>query len=796
MSTVQTVAMQHPPGTRPLLHRVTSPRALLLTAGVLAAWGLVQGASSPDSAWRLAVDVVVLAGVHGLAALVALRDRLPGSPGAVARTALGTGLGAFALGAVAARVLHPVPTGAIAWLLDGLHLVGQVGIGVLLLSLVLPMRGRLVLAGIGLDSVSTALGLTAVAGTVVLIGIGEGTPDAATRAVLVLTGIDVALVSGAVALFSVLRPGRDSVVPPLLAGTALVLAADLASGYSLHHDGPASPGPSFLLMAGACVVLAYAVTRPVRTTDHAMLDATHRLRSWSNVLPFAGCGANLLAVLLAAHSPGTGRWVLPLVLAAGGCLAVVVVRFQLTIRVARAALEQLADAFTDPLTGLLNRRGLGAGVDRWLTGPEPVTLLALDLDGFRRINEEAGHETGDRVLQRVASHLSTLAGPGTVVARIDGDDFALAFVGEDPARASLLAAQVRDVLGRPFDMDRHRLHLTVNVGTTTSHALDDRPGETVTTGDLLRCADQALAEAQASTSGVAVHDPARCGRAQEDSLLAWVDDLHAALDADDQLLLHFQPQHRIEATGTGTVATVVGCEALLRWAHPTRGLLGPGEVLRAAEHGHLSDAVTERVLDLALGGVAGWWADREVPVAVNLSATDLDDPLLPHRIADALDRHGLPARALTVEVVEDTLMLDPDRALQTLTALRSIGLRIAVDDYGTGYSSLAYLHRLPVDEVKFDRSLTAGISSDAAAAVIVGHSIRLAHDLGLSALAEGIEDPADLQLLSRLGCDAVQGWLTGHPLPVQGWVTALDLEAVSDCDPSDRTAANGRSPVG
>ncbi len=200
-------------------------------------------------------------------------------------------------------------------------------------------------------------------------------------------------------------------------------------------------------------------------------------------------------------------------------------------------------------------------------------------------------------------------------------------------------------------------------------------------------------------------------------------------------------------------------------------------MLRAAEHGHLSAAVTERVLDLALGAAATWWPVREVPVAVNLSAVDLDDALLPHRIAEALDRHDLPARALTVEVVEDTLMVDPDRALQTLAALRSIGVRIAIDDYGTGYSSLAYLHRLPVDEVKFDRSLTAGISRDAAAAVIVGHSIRLAHDLGLSALAEGIEDPADLELLARLGCDAVQGWLTGHPQPVPSWVSTLQVGA-------------------
>ncbi len=754
-------------------HRLTSGRGLRATALLLVAWAAVLATTSPAATWRVVLDVVVLAVVHGLAALVALRDRRPGSPGSVARTAVGIGLGAFAVAAVAGRFTHPGVRGPGTWALDGLHLTGQLGIAVLLLSLVLPLRGRLVIAGLGLDAVSTTLGLSAVTGTIVLIGIGDDGTDLATRVVLVLTGVDVGLVAGAVALFSVLRPGRGAVVLPLLGGAALVLAADLAAGYSVHRGGLLTPPVSSLLTAAACLMLAAAVTRPVTSTAGvASLAATDRLRTWSHVLPFAGTGANLLALLIASATPIPAGWALLQVLAAAGCLAVVAIRFQLTIRVARSALVQLEDAFTDPLTGLPNRRGLGARVDRWLADPEPVTLLAVDLDGFRRINEEAGHDTGDRVLQRVAAQLTELAAPGTVVARIDGDDFALAFVGDDPARASLLAARVRDLLGRPFDLDRHRLHLTANVGTAVSHLLGDAAPPT---DGLLRCADQALAQAQASTGGTAVHDAARCNQTTTDSVLAWVDDLHAALAADDQLLLHFQPQHRILETGTGTVATVVGCEALLRWAHPTRGLLGPAEVLRAAEHGHLAAVVTERVLDLALGGVAGWWGDRQVPVAVNLSATDLDDVLLPHRIADALDRHGLPAHALTVEVVEDTLMLDPDRALETLTALRSIGLRIAVDDYGTGYSSLAYLHRLPIDEVKFDRSLTAGISADPAAAVIVGHSIRLAHDLGLSALAEGIEDPADLDLLHRLGCDAVQGWLTGHPLPVQGWVGTLDL---------------------
>jgi diguanylate cyclase (GGDEF)-like protein len=744
--------------------------ALGAAAGLLVAWCAVAATTAGTSTWRAVVDVLVLGLVHGVAAVVTLARRRPDVAGSRTRVVLAGGLAALGLAAVVARLLPDDRLDPLGWLIAAAHLVGQLCLAVVLVWLVRRLRGRLVASAVALDAASAALAIAAVAGTVVWIGLEGRQPVITTGAVLLLIACDVALVAGSAALFSVLRPGRASVGALLLLGTTLLLAADLTSGYAVHRDGTPTPPPAAALAAAACLALAWGADRSVRTPER-LLTTADRLDGWSHLIPFSSGGAILLAVLLADTRLDVEQWLVPALVGGCGSLAVVGIRFHLVLGVARDALDQLADARTDPLTGLLNRRGLGAALDRWSAGGDPVTLLALDLDGFRRINEEAGHETGDRVLQRVAGRLRGLAGPDTVVARIDGDDFAVAFRGVDPAHAASLAREARGQLGRPFDLDRHRLHLTVNVGTASSHGVPG--GDHPTTDDLLRCADQALAQAQASTTGVAVHDPARCGRTQDAGLLTGVDDLHAALAADDQLLLHVQPQHRI--TGTGTAGPVVGCEALLRWAHPTRGLLGPGEVLRAADHGHLSAAVAERVLDLALGAAATWWDLRPVPVAVNLSAVDLDDDLLPHRIADALDRHGLPARALTVEVVEDTLMLDPDRALQTLTALRSIGVRIAIDDYGTGYSSLAYLHRLPVDEVKFDRSLTAGIAQDAAAALIVGHSIRLAHDLGLSALAEGIEEPADLELLARLGCDAVQGWLTGHPQPVAGWVTGLDL---------------------
>jgi len=731
---------------------------------VVLCWAVVQTSAVAPSGWQTAVDVIAVALVHGLAAMVAVGSRRPGTPGATLRTFIALGLTIATVMAVGGLLLGSGPPSVAAVVSGGWHLVGRLYLVVLVISLALFLHDRLLWARVGLDALSATLGLTALGGIAAVVG-----SDLPAR-LLVLACVDVGLLAVVVALCSILRPGRGSIRSELALGAGLVLATDLYVGYLAHTGGATTSGVVPMLGAATCVGLAQLATKLTSAADIGHPEMADRLAGRSNVLPFAGAGAVLLAVLLADRSPRTLHWVPLLAVAGMVCLAMVATRFLLTLRVARSALERLEDSLTDPLTGLLNRRGLSDRLDQWLDAAQPVTLLALDLAEFRRINEEAGHETGDRVLRRVADQLSALAAQDTVVARIDGDDFALAFPALDPARASLLAADVRDLVGRPFDLDAHRLHLRVNVGTTTAHPL---PRDLLASADtLLRCADQALARAQSTPTGTAVHDPAQCGLVHADRPLAWVDELHAALAAADQLLLHFQPQCRVDPGGTASV--VVGCEALLRWAHPTRGLLGPAEALRAADHGHLGSALAERVLNLALTAVSGWWDRHPVPVAVNLSATDLDDDELPHRIQAALARHGVPAAALTVEIVEDTLMLNPHRALATLTALRAIGLRISVDDYGTGYSSLAYLHRLPINEVKFDRSLTAGIAQDTAAAIIIEHSIDLAHALGLHALAEGVEEPADLQLLAAMGCDTVQGWLVGRPMPLTDWTTHLE----------------------
>jgi diguanylate cyclase len=249
-----------------------------------------------------------------------------------------------------------------------------------------------------------------------------------------------------------------------------------------------------------------------------------------------------------------------------------------------------------------------------------------------------------------------------------------------------------------------------------------------------------------------------------------MEDLRTALEVDDQLEVHLQPQ-------VGLVdGRVVGTEALVRWQHPTLGLLSPAELLPAAEQAGLLRPLADAVLELSLTAAARWWPEREVPVSVNLSAANVTDLDLPGKVAQALVRHGLPARALTLELVEDTLMADPERGRTVLGELRRLGVRTSIDDYGTGYSSLAYLRHLPADELKLDRSLTFDVGTDPRAAAIVKHTVALAHDLGISLVAEGVEDEATAVVLQDLGCDVAQGYAIAWPMPVAAFLDWLAAE--------------------
>ena len=288
-------------------------------------------------------------------------------------------------------------------------------------------------------------------------------------------------------------------------------------------------------------------------------------------------------------------------------------------------------------------------------------------------------------------------------------------------------------------------------------------------GELLRCADVALYAAKGDSSRVKRYDP-QLDEANR-SRLETVQDLDAAL-VRDQFVLHYQPKVDVK---TGAI---VGAEALVRWQHPTRGLLYPDAFLPAVEQSGLMSTLTTLVLKAAVRQLATWHpAGLTITVAVNLSASDLLDEQLAERITGLLVEHGVPVSALELEITESVLMTDPERARRVLTELRQSGLRIAVDDYGTGYCALAYLRDLPVDELKIDRSFVARISQDRRSAAIVHSTIELAHALDLEVVAEGVEHQGALDTLLASGCDFAQGYHFSRPLPADAFAAWARLRA-------------------
>jgi diguanylate cyclase (GGDEF)-like protein len=484
--------------------------------------------------------------------------------------------------------------------------------------------------------------------------------------------------------------------------------------------------------------------------------------------------ANLasLGVLAAGwgdHLPAVAAWL------AIACVLAAIARTAVTFHEVRAYNEVKQQALTDELTGLANRRSLllrGEQVMAVATARRPAALLLLDLDGFKEVNDSLGHHAGDQLLRQIGPRLETALRPGDVLARLGGDEFAVLIPEAGLDEAQELAERLRELVLAPFTVEGIRLHVGVSIGVATA------PVPAATVIELLRCADVAMYAAKAGREGVHVYVPDPEGGSGD--RLRTMEELRTALESDE-LVVYLQPQIDL-ADGR-----VVGAEALVRWNHPTRGLLSPADLLPAAEQAGLLRQLTDKVLDLSLAAAARWWHERGVPVSVNLSAANVSDLDLPWKVDAALARHGLPAQALTLELVEDTLMADPERGRTVLTELRLLGVRTSIDDYGTGYSSLAYLRHLPADELKLDRSLTADVGTDHRAAAIVEHTVALAHALGLRLVAEGVEDDATGAALAQLGCDIAQGYAIARPMPVADFLRWLEHPVRPLLDPT-RTA--------
>ena len=412
-------------------------------------------------------------------------------------------------------------------------------------------------------------------------------------------------------------------------------------------------------------------------------------------------------------------------------------------------------AHHDDLTGLPNRAALLAAGAAALSGLRPGESLAvvlMDLDRFKEVNDTLGHAAGDRLLAQVGPRLAPLVREVDVLARLGGDEFAVLLPGVSPAGARAAAERLRRALVEPFVLDDLALDVEASCGVAVSVG----PGPHDIHA-LLRQADIAMYAAKELQRGVQLYDPAK--DTHDRSRLVLLSEFRRAI-AEGQLVVHYQPKVALPG------GDVVGVEALVRWQHPTRGLLAPGHFLAVVEQTSLIEPLTAAVLDQALAQVRAWAdAGLELPVAVNVSARSLHHADLPDRVLDRLRAHGVPAAMLRLEITESALMAEPQRAREVLARLHAAGVRLSIDDFGTGYTSMGHLQRLPVDELKVDRSFVTDMTTSPEDAVLVRSVVDLGHHLGLTVVAEGVEEASTVEALTALGCDVAQGYLFARPQP-------------------------------
>ncbi|WP_327003105.1 EAL domain-containing protein [Dactylosporangium sp. NBC_01737] len=431
-------------------------------------------------------------------------------------------------------------------------------------------------------------------------------------------------------------------------------------------------------------------------------------------------------------------------------------------RLLRHAAEHEYHASHDGLTGLPNRTLFTEHTTDALreAGPDGrgLAVLLLDLDRFKEVNDTLGHQYGDELLRQVAARTTGALRAGDVIARLSGDEFAVLLPGASAADAAGLAARLQSELHRSFALDDVAVDVEVSIGIAVApeHATD--------TDALLRCADIAMYTAKDSKTGATLYRPNM--HTEDGNRLLLLGDLRRALDVTDQLTLHYQPKIRLDD------GRLSGAEALVRWSHPTRGPIPPAEFIPVAETTGLITRLTLYVLRLAVAQARAWLDDGlVVPIAVNLSPRCLLDPDLVGHVTRLLHEHELPADLLRLEVTETAVMANPALATETLTALHRLGVRLSIDDYGTGYSSMAYLKSLPVDELKVDRTFVMHMDDDPEDAVLVRGAIELGHNLGMTVVAEGVEGAAHVTALQELGCDIAQGYHYARPMPPEDLTT-------------------------
>ncbi|MCJ2135906.1 EAL domain-containing protein [Methylobacterium sp. J-026] len=424
----------------------------------------------------------------------------------------------------------------------------------------------------------------------------------------------------------------------------------------------------------------------------------------------------------------------------------------------RKATEARADAMArlDPLTGLPNRlllrERLAAALARLARTGEACALLLIDLDRFKPVNDTLGHPIGDALLEKVADRLRSTIRPTDTVARIGGDEFVILQAGiRDAAGTQALARRIVDLIGRTYMVEGHLLTIGASVGVALA------PADGTDADRLLKNADLALYRAKLDGRGTyRFFEPEMDARMQARRKLEL--DMRQAL-ARREFQLHYQPQLQLQS------GTLIGCEALIRWRHPDRGLVSPLDFIPLAEEIGLIVPIGEWVIRQACRDAMTWPA--HMSVAVNVSPAQFKSDRLVETIISALASSGLPARRLEVEITEGVLLQENEKTLQTLHRLRELGVRVSMDDFGTGYASLSYLRSFPFDKIKIDRSFVKDLATKPDGEAIIRAIAGLGKSLGMTTVAEGVETPEQMQRIRLEGCTDVQGYFISRPVPTE-----------------------------
>ncbi|MHA0286887.1 putative bifunctional diguanylate cyclase/phosphodiesterase [Mycobacterium sp. C3-094] len=727
---------------------------------------LVVGADLPGA--RVADDLINLALLVYAAACAGLAARSASGRLRRAWSLMTAALAAWTLGdatwfvyEVILRQEVPVPS-----LADGFYVVFAALATVAMTQFVAePLRqSRL---RIVLDSITVTLCLFLLAWILVLDDVYSAYREdrAAIIVAFLYPAADIVMLTIAVVTLMRTTGGQRVAISLLAAAITVMAVADSAYAGMVAQDTYRSGDLIDAAWAWAAALFAAAavISRAAPSARAPGLPSPSKASVWLPFIPLLLAGTIGPMLIMS----GLERVLVPAIVAA------VCVRQSIAAWENRRLITAAVDhALQDPLTGLANPTMFGerlahamllrARIDR------SVAVLALDLDDFRLINENLGHDTADRLLVDVGRRLTAAVRPGDTVARIAGDEFAILLEGPYDASAEV-AQKVSAAFDVPFTVDGQDILLRPSIGVTVASMTEpDLVADTVQRRAVI--AMQAAKRARSRE----VHTFTADMLAADGDLVEQLAERRQGTGGAAELQLLGELRNAIDHNGLGVVyqpkfalptGEMVGVEALLRWPHPRLGMLLPDAFIALVRERGLIQRVTRIVVDLALDDAARWHANGlRMPIAVNLFAPCLRETDLPELFCEALDGRGLPADLLTVEITEDVVLSDMKTVTAVLRRLRAHGIRVAIDDFGSGYSSLSYLRDLPIDEVKLDRHFVAPVTTDARAAAVVRAVIDLTHDLGITVVAEGIEDEQTAEWLREHACDIGQGYLFGRPV--------------------------------